>query len=62
MRCKSDKILIIPRAVTILMRQTERRGEGSITFLSFFFWELPFSGFGIRGVITQIVTLLGYIL
>ena len=46
----------------ILMRQTEHRGEGSITFLSFFFWELPFSGFGIRGVIVQTVTLLGYIL
>lgn len=55
------KILIIPRALIIKMRQTEHR-EGSITFLSFFLWELHFSGFGVRGVIVQIVTLLGYIL
>lgn len=42
MMCKSDNILIIPRDVAKLTRQTEHKGEDSIAFLSFFFWELSF--------------------
>lgn len=62
MMCKSNKILIIPRAVAMLMRQAEHRGESSIAFLFFSSEDYLFSGFGIRAVIVQIVTLSGYIL
>lgn len=57
MRCKSDKILIILKAVTILIKETEHGGEGNIIFLSLFLWELHFSEFGVRRVIVQIVGL-----